>query len=44
MRKRKATVALGLNVNNEIVNVVFPAEMLRNWIYNLKLQPGQETV
>ena len=44
MKNLKPIVRLGLTINNEIVHVEFPAEMLRNWIDSLKIKPGQKTV
>jgi len=43
-RKAKAIISLTFTVNNEFTNVIFPVEMLRNWINNLKLTPEQKTV
>ena len=43
-RKKQAIVSLGLTVNNEITKVEFPAEMLREWLCDLKLAPEQQTV
>ena len=43
-RKVKPMVYLTLKANGESINTKFPAEMLRNWLYTLKLTPEQETV
>ena len=43
-RKKQPIVSLGLTVNNEITKVEFPAEMLREWLCDLKLEPEQQTV